>query len=153
MKKEAEKFIGRIVKITDKRGNYGQKNFKENIDYIAITQNFDEFEEKLKLPLNLYDKNNLNIELYKDNITLYKVDLRYANGKLANLVNIKELWHKGKFDYREFYTKKQIKLLLENDYLIAVCGLQEIGLDDLDKLEDDNAEIDWKLDNNGNFYI
>lgn len=45
------------------------------------------------------------------------------------------MWAKGIFDYRDYFTKKEIEELLKEDYFIAIEGLQEIDLNDLDKLE------------------
>lgn len=83
-----------------------------------------------------YDLNDdYKYELIADNLVLYYCDIRKTNN-IVSLCDIRNHWAKGIFKYREFFTKEEIKKMLENDYCVAVEGLQEIDLEDLDKLED-----------------
>lgn len=121
MKKYAKKFIGTIVKETKRiDGVY-------YTEYYGIISNFDEFKHK-------YEDIFTTFEKVQENAILYRVDKKDACGSLANLCMIRNRWAKNKFDYRNLYSKKQIKLLLEKGYFIAVQGLKEINLEDLDLL-------------------
>lgn len=122
--KKAKKYLGRkvFVKLPHVEGC---QDFEKKINIVRSFENF-----KNDIENEMYS----TIELLENNITLYYCDIRKTNN-LANLCDIKNHWAKGIFDYREFFTKEEIKKMLENDYLVAVEGLQEIDLEDLDKLE------------------
>lgn len=122
--KKAKKYLGRkvLVKLPHVEGC---QDFEEKIN---IVRSFESFKNDVEN--EMYD----TIELLEDNIILYYCDIKKTNN-LANLCDIKNYWAKGIFKYREFFTKEEIKKMLENDYLVAVEGLQEIDLEDLDKLE------------------
>lgn len=75
-----------------------------------------------------------NITLLEDNLTLFHCDIRKVDGDVKLLYDIRKLWEKGHYDYRDFYTKSEIEKLLEDNYYVAVEGLQEIDENDLEKL-------------------
>lgn len=123
--KKAKEYLGRkiLVEISIKEENI---NFKKSFNIIRKFENFKN------------DFNNeyyTNIELLKDNLILYLCDVKTASGNLATLCNIRKLWSKGKYDYSIFLTKEEIRKMLDDDYLVAVQGLQEISESDLDKLK------------------
>lgn len=122
--KEAKKFIGRKVRRVYDLSGIEKKNIVEEFN---IIQSFEDFKNDIR-------NEDYLVELLEDNITLYKCDIKISNGNLAKLVEIRKTWEKGIFDYRDFYTKFEIKSMLENDYLVAVQGLQEINMDDLEKI-------------------
>lgn len=75
-----------------------------------------------------------SIELLEDNITLYLCDTKKTND-LSDLVNIRNNWLKNNaYDYHNFLTKEEIIDLLNQDWLVAVEGLGEIGIEDIEKL-------------------
>lgn len=135
--KEVKKFKGTLVERVDNlirydwddEGNEIATKYTK-IDTFGIIGNFDEYKENYEIL-----HSDVTINKLQDNVTLYNVDIKNAIGDLANLCNIRNRWAKGIFDYREYLTKQQIKELLEKDYLVAVQGLQEINLEDLDKLD------------------
>lgn len=99
------------------------------------------FEEEKNIVVSLEDyKADLNnemytsIELLQDNLTLYKCDLRKSDN-LNDICKIRDYWKKGRFDYRYFLTKDEIIEKLNDNYLVAVEGLQEIDIEDVNKLD------------------
>ena len=134
---KAEKFKGTLVEMvdyltryeTDKEGNEIETNYTETHKF-GIIGDFDKYKENYE---TLHE--DVKINKLQDNVTLYKVDVKCSNGDLATLHNIRENWAHNKFDYDAFYTKEQIKALLEKDFLVAVKGLQEIDLKDLKYLD------------------
>ena len=128
--KRAKKFIGSIVKV---------KNFGDNsTDYIGITRNYNDFKNKTEYYYQ-------SIEVFDSNVILYNCDIRNAGGQLSTLCSIRNMWNNSEFSFRDFYTKEQIKILLENDYLVAAQGLGEMTIEDL-KLLKSNTKYDWKFD-------
>lgn len=75
-----------------------------------------------------------DIELVKDNIELYKCDVR-SSSNLEALVATNQAWNKGIFNYREYLTKEEIINALKNGCCVAVEGLGEIELEDIQKLD------------------
>lgn len=122
--KEAKVYKGRKILVKIDAGD-ANINFKEERNIITSLESF---------------KNDINnemytsIELLQDNLTLYKCDLRKSD-KLENICKIRDCWKKGQFAYRDFLTKNEIIEKLNNDYLVAVEGLQEIDIKDVDKLD------------------
>lgn len=122
--KEAKVYRGRKILVKIDAGD-ANINFKEERNIITSLESF---------------KNDINnemytsIELLQDNLTLYKCDLRKSD-KLENICKIRDYWKKGQFAYRDFLTKNEIIEKLNNDYLVAVEGLQEIDIKDVDKLD------------------
>ena len=77
-----------------------------------------------------------HVELLQDNVILYRCDVKNACGSLSILANIREYWACNKFDYSKLCTKEEIKEYLQKDYVVAVKGLKEIDLNDLEKLDE-----------------
>lgn len=122
--KEAKKFIGRKIRRT-----YDMSGVTENrVEEFNIVENFESFKNNLA-------NEDWKVELLEDNIVLYKCDVKASNGNLSKLIEIRKYWEKGIFEYDNFYTKSEIKNMLENNELVAVQGLQEIDIDDLEKLD------------------
>lgn len=99
------------------------------------------FEEERNIVVSLESfKNDLNNEMYtsivllQDNLTLYKCDLRKSDN-LEDICKIRDYWKKGRFNYREFLTKNEIIEKLNDNYLVAIEGLQEIDIEDANKLD------------------
>lgn len=135
-KKIAKKYLGSIVK---------ERNILNEINYIGITRKFEDFKKE-------YEDEYTKIELVKENVILYKVDIKDASGSLGKLIEIRNKWNSKKYDYRYFYTKEQIKLFLENGLFVAIEGIGEINEEELNKLENSNLGIDWKYLDETNFY-
>lgn len=121
--KEAKKFEGRKILVKIQSGDKNTDYSKE----LNITRSLESF--KSDVENDMYS----SVELIEDNLTLYQCEIKKTND-LAKLHEIRGRWAKGKFNYDTFLTKNEIKKLLENDALIAVNGLQEIELEDLDRL-------------------
>ncbi|MCI8396809.1 MAG: hypothetical protein HFJ52_03950 [Clostridia bacterium] len=121
--KEAKKYEGRkiLVKVEsgDKNTDYSKK--------INIVRSLESFKNDVEN--DMYT----SVELIEDNLTLYQCDVKKTSD-LAKIHEIRSCWAKGKFNYDIFLTKNEIKELLENDALVAINGLQEIELEDLEKL-------------------
>lgn len=122
--KEAKVYRGRKILVKIDAGD-ANINFKEERNIITSLESF---------------KNDINnemytsIELLQDNLTLYKCDLRKSDN-LENICKIRDHWKKGQFAYRDFLTKNEIIEKLNNDYLVAVEGLQEIDIKDVEQLD------------------
>ncbi len=129
--KEAKIFKGTIVKITN--------SITKKCEFVGIIRDFEKFKEKFEV----WHDFNCTVEKYAENVTLYKTEAYSCKGNLSMLLHIKKKWAKGYFEYNNFYTKEQIEILLNNDLLVAVQGLQEIDLKDLEKLEDSNLNKKW----------
>lgn len=125
MKKQIIKYIGRKIRKTYDMSVIHKDSIVEELN---IVTDFEKYKNDI-------ENEDYKIELLQDNIILYKCDIKNSNGNLAILSNIREKWAKGKFDYRNFYTKSEIKNFLDNDYLVAIEGLQEVNLENLDNLE------------------
>jgi len=97
-------------------------------DSFNIATNFKSFSDDVNRP------EYTSIDLLEDNLTLYKCDILKTN-QPSIILEKRKRWAKKDFDYRDFYTKDEIINLLKNDYLVAVQGLQEIELEDIDKLD------------------
>lgn len=115
--------IGRKVKVTFNT-EYGEYNsvrntIKELKDFIR--------DENLETA-------QAHVEIIEDNIILYRCDIKNSYGALNKLGNIREHWARNDFDYSKLCTKEEIKEYLQKDYLIAVEGLKEINLNDLEKI-------------------
>lgn len=124
--KKVKKYLGRKIRIVQDMNNYNNNILKEE----NIIGDFEKFVEYAK---SFYG-NDVEIKLLEDNLTLYKCDIRKTK-ELNEQYKIRDMWAKGIFDYRDYFTKKEIEELLKEDYFIAIEGLQEIDLNDLDKLE------------------
>jgi len=115
--------IGRKVKVTFNT-EYGENSFirntiKELKDFIR--------DENLETA-------QAQVEIIEDNIILYRCDIKNSCGDLSKLRNIRERWARNDFDYSKLCTKEEIKEYLQKGYLIAVAGLKEIDLNDLEKI-------------------
>ena len=122
--KEAKKYIGRKIRRVYDMSCVESKDIVEEFN---IIESFESFKNDLR-------NEDWKVELLEDNILLYKCDIKTSNGNLSKLVEIRKYWEKGIFEYRDFYTKSEIKTMLEDNCLVAVQGLQEIDLEDLEKL-------------------
>lgn len=122
--KEAKKYTGRKIRRIYDMSSVEKKNIVEEFN---IIESFESFKNDL-------ENEDWKIELLEDNILLYKCDIKTSNGNLEKLIEIRKYWEKGIFEYRDFYTKSEIERLLKDDYLVAVQGLQEIDVEDLEKL-------------------
>lgn len=121
--KKAKKYLGRKILVKIETGN-------ERTDYqkeFNIIRSLEDFKNDCE------NEMYTSIELLEDNIELYRCDIRKTND-LGALYEIRKYWAKGSFDYREFLTKQEIIKKLENDYCVAVEGLQEIELEDAKEL-------------------
>lgn len=115
--------IGRKVKVTFNT-EYGENDFVRN----TIKELKDFIKDE-----NL-EATQAQVEIIEDNIILYRCDIKDSRGDLAKLGNIREYWARNKFDFSKLCTKEEIKEYLENGYFIAVEGLKEIDLNDLEKI-------------------
>ena len=125
--KRSKKYLGRKVRIIQNMDGYNNNILAE----INIIQDFEGFVDYAKT----FYGDDVEVKLIEDNLTLYKCDTRKTD-KLNEQCNIRDRWAKGIFDYRDYFTKKEIEHMLKDNYFVAVQGLQEIDLADLDKLED-----------------
>ncbi len=121
---EAKKYLGRkvLVKMPHIEG------CQDSEEKINIVRSFESFKND--------DENDIyeSIELLEDSITLYYCDVRKPRN-LSERASIRDYWLKeNSYDYRNFLTKDEIIELLNKDYLVAVEGLKEIDIDDIEKL-------------------
>ena len=123
--KEAKLYNGRKILVKIDTGDE-QTSFEEKRNIVCSLESF---------------KNDINNEMYtsikllEDNLNLYKCEIKKYS-ELAKLCDIRDWWKKGNFNYNKFLTKNEIIDLLKNGYLVAVEGLQEIDLENVDKLKD-----------------
>lgn len=93
-----------------------------------ITRSAEAFEKDVNN--DIWEK----VTLLEDNLNLYHCEILLPGRPVSILYDKRKRWKKGDFDYCRFYTKAEIKKLLEDNYCVAVEGLQEIDERDLDKL-------------------
>lgn len=122
--KKIKKYLGKKIRIMQDMNGYNNN--------ILIEKNIiEDFEKFIQYAKSFYG-NDIEIQLLEDNLTLYKCDIRKTD-KLSDQCKIREIWKKGIFDYCNFFTKKEIEKLLKENYFVAIEGLQEIELEDLNK--------------------
>lgn len=122
--KRAKKYTGIKVRRSCDFSSINMENYVEEFNTI---DSFDNFKNSL-------DNEDYNVELLEKNLTLYKCTSVDCEGNLGTLCDIRNKWAKGIFNYQYFYTKNEIVNLLNKGFLVAVEGLQEIDLADIDKL-------------------
>ena len=121
---EAKKYLGRKVLVKMPHVEDCQ-DFEEKINIVRSFESFKNDDEN-----DIYE----SIELLEDSITLYYCDVRKPRN-LSETAIIRDSWLKeNAYDYRKFLTKDEIIELLNKNYLVAVEGLKEISINDIEKL-------------------
>lgn len=122
--KKANIYKGRKILVKIDTGDV-KTDFEEERNIVVSLESFKD---------DIDNEMYTSIELLQDNLILYKCDLRKSDN-LGDICKTRDYWKKGCFNYREFLTKNEIIEKLNNDYLVAIEGLQEIDIEDIDKLD------------------
>lgn len=121
--RKVKKYIGRKILVKIDTGN-PETDFEKKINIVRSLEDF-----KNDVENEMYT----SIELLQDNLTLYKCELKHTSD-LSELVNIRDRWKAGIYKYDIFLTKEEIMDYLRKEYLVAVAGLQEVDVLDVENL-------------------
>lgn len=121
--RKVKKYIGRKILVKIDTGN-PETDFEKKINIVRSLEDF-----KNDVENEMYT----SIELLQDNLTLYKCESKHTSD-LSELVNIRDRWKAGIYKYDIFLTKEEIMDYLRKEYLVAVAGLQEVDVLDVENL-------------------